>query len=241
MFKAGMIVLVAGTVAGTAGSVAAAEIDLTAAGSFGVVNGAHFFTNEDQPTGTGVFQPFVRIQRTGMEQGYNTSASSLPFDEKPGPWTRDMRLSELGTVVRDGVMYFDFRLDINESNGGSHPLLSLDKVQIYTSGIGGQNTTDVASLGVLRYDLDAGGNNSIKLNYDLGSGSGSGDMTMLVPVSYFAGADTDSFVYFYSAFGGDYPASAGFEEWSTRGPAVPAPATALLGVLAAGVYARRRR
>ena len=38
------------------------------------------------------------------------------------------------------------------------------------------------------YDLDAGGDNWIKLDYSLNSGSGSGDMVAYIPNSLFTGA-----------------------------------------------------
>ena len=66
-----------------------------------------------QPTGTGVIQPFLRIQATGVEQGYNTSGGT-PFDDKAGPWTHDLKffssatdgatttnISQLGTLRYD--------------------------------------------------------------------------------------------------------------------------------------------
>src|SRR6185295_5648331 len=34
---------------------------------------AYFTTDTTQPTGTGVFDPFLSIQRNGVEQGYNSS------------------------------------------------------------------------------------------------------------------------------------------------------------------------
>src|SRR5687767_2608172 len=43
---------------------------------------AIFTTDFTQPTGTGVFNPFLSIQATGTEQGYNTSASKGVFDTK---------------------------------------------------------------------------------------------------------------------------------------------------------------
>ena len=68
------------------------------------------------------------------------------------------------------------------------------------------------------FDLDAGGDVSVKLDARLNSGSGSGDMVLLVPDSAFAGADPNSFVYLYSKIGGQAGATAngGFEEWAVR-------------------------
>src|SRR5262245_62227558 len=74
---AGLLVLTA-----TASS-ARAEIiiDLTAYGASGSSQGAHFFQVNPQPTGTGFVDPFVRIQRTGTERGYNTEGQ-IEFDTK---------------------------------------------------------------------------------------------------------------------------------------------------------------
>ncbi|HEX8898904.1 MAG TPA: hypothetical protein VF751_09420, partial [Chthoniobacterales bacterium] len=45
---------------------------------------------QPQPTGTGVIDPFLRVQANGTEQGYNTSGGT-PFDDKAGPWTHDIQ------------------------------------------------------------------------------------------------------------------------------------------------------
>src|SRR5678815_1612538 len=56
------------------------DLDLTLAGTAGSINGAVFLTGETQSAGTGAFNAFVQIQRTGTEQGYNTDASAQ-YDE----------------------------------------------------------------------------------------------------------------------------------------------------------------
>src|SRR5947207_15526960 len=71
----------------------ATVIDLTGNNNSGTTNGAQFRWTPGQPTGTGVIEPFVRIQADGTEQGYNTSGGT-PFDEKPGTWTHDIRRSD---------------------------------------------------------------------------------------------------------------------------------------------------
>ena len=48
-------------------------VDLTTAGADGLINGAQFIQdNFEKSTGTGVFDPFVRIQNNGSEAGFNT-------------------------------------------------------------------------------------------------------------------------------------------------------------------------
>src|SRR5258708_4777312 len=74
----------------------APTVDL-ANGNSGSINGALYVWTDHQPTGTGVIVPFVRIQRKGTEQGYNTSGSPLPFDEKdPLNFTHDAKMKDLG-------------------------------------------------------------------------------------------------------------------------------------------------
>jgi hypothetical protein len=222
-----------------AGSAQGAIIDLTQPHSSGAVNGSIFESADFRPAGTGYIDSFVRVQANGVEQGYNTSGTPHPFDEKGGNFTRNLRLGDVGTVTVSGNTYYEFRLDINESNGGGKNLLSLDSVQIYTSPVGSQTTTNVSSLGALRYDLDAGGDSWIKMDYNLNSGSGQGDMAMLVPVSKFAGAAASDFVYLYSKFGVNYSADAGFEEWAVR--TIPAPGPVVVAGIGAMLMVGRRR
>ena len=61
-------------------------LDLTTAGATGTFNGPIFEQADPQPTGCGVIDDFLRIQSHGpgaaVEQGYNTDARPLQFDEK---------------------------------------------------------------------------------------------------------------------------------------------------------------
>ncbi len=224
-----------------AGPARAAVIDLTSPMSSGVINGARFETSDFRAAGTGLIDPFVRLQHNDTEQGYNTSGRPVPFDELNAlNFTHDLTLGGVGTRMFGGVNYYEFLLDINQVSSGDNGLLSLDRVQIYTSGVGSQTTATVSSLGALRYDMDAGGDNWVRLNYNLGSGSGQGDMRMLVPVADFAGDAPASFVYLYSAFGDNHRSNAGFEEWAVHTP-VPAPASALAGLVGAAAIGLRRR
>ena len=70
------------------------------------------------------------------------------------------------------------------------------------------------------YDLNAGsGGNYIKLDANLSSGSGAGDMVALIPVSAL-GTDLTQYVYLYSEFGVHNANTSGFEEWD-YGAALP--------------------
>lgn len=191
-----------------------------------------FENSNFRPAGTGVLDSFVRIQKSGTEQGYNTSGRGVPFDEKSDPnYTRDLTFGEVPTRSVGGMDYKEFILDINQINSGDNRLLSLDRVKIYTSSVGSQTTTDIASLGTLCYDLDAGGDSWIRLDYNIAAGSGEGDMRMLVPASFFGSAGAGTFIYLYSYFGTNHASNDGYEEWAILdgSAVVPLPPMALSG------------
>src|SRR3954470_8987238 len=175
---------------------AAVVVDLTTAGSKGTINDAIFQQFGPQPTGTGVLNTFLRLQNDGSEQGYNMDFRKVDLDQLNDPSTRSLLLSEIPKVTIDDVVYREFLLDINESN--NTPLLSLNDVQLF---LGVQpNPIGYANLGTPVYKMDGGGNNSVKLNYSLNSGSGSGDMLMYVSDANFDPAN-GPYVTLFSRFG----------------------------------------
>jgi hypothetical protein len=195
----------------------------------GTINGAVFQFTQPQPTGTGVIDPFLRIHGTGnqgVEQGYNTSGRPAPFDEITDPnFTRNIRFSDLQstTIALNGTEYFRILLDVNEPNG-NRSLITLTSLQLYTSATGSQTTTNVASLGTLRYNLDLGGDNSVIIDASRNRGSGSGDVYIYIPTANFAGTAPTDFVYLYAAFGdADGDAQGGFEEFALVRNITPIP------------------
>ncbi|HEX8665748.1 MAG TPA: hypothetical protein VF744_17160 [Beijerinckiaceae bacterium] len=205
----------------------AGTIDLTVAGSTGTIGGA-VFTNQQSGSGTGIFDTFVQLQHNGVEQGYNTDANAQ-FDEKSSRnFNHSILLADVPIVVGDGsngtqegVVYREFLFDANEVNGAGG-LISLDKLQIWQEEAG--NLTNFspgsgfagAHTNYLAYDLDAGGDHWVAINSGLSSGSGKGDMRVLIPDSYFINDAAHRYVTLYSEFGlqgGAYGASSGFEEW----------------------------
>ena len=231
----------------------------------GFINDAKFIWNE-APGGTGGLLPIVRMQEDSTHQeGYNTSGRPVPFSEMDttANFTRDAQLGAVPIVValdenNVATNYYEFVLDVNQSNSTNTSGISIDEIQIYTSPTASQTTTTVSSLGTLRYDLDAGGmpGNEILLDHKLLPGSGTTDMIMLVPVSNFAGASATDYIYLYSSFGastsspsgqpaGFWETNAGFEEWAFKGDSVffiPEPSNALVaGLICSLCFLRRSR
>src|SRR6267143_4581085 len=214
-------------------------------GDSGTINGAIFQFTQPQPTGTGIIQPFLRVQADPTEQGYNTSGGT-PFDDKAGPWTHNLTFADLMTtaVTINGQNYFKLLLDINEPNGAKSTI-TLDSLQFYTSAIVSQTTTNVSSLGTLRYSFSPG--DQVNMDAARNHGSGSGDMYAFIPVSAFAGTAATDFVYMYCHFGNaDFQTSGGFEEWALVVNPIPEASTIfpIIGLLAAVFstqFVRRRQ
>jgi len=186
---------------------------------------AIFQFTQPQPTGTGVIQPFLRVQASPTEQGYNTSGGT-PFDDKAGPWTHDITFSDLQStaVTVGGTLYFKILVDLNEP-GGAKSTISLENLQFYTSSQGSKTTTDLSQLGTLRYSLDtAGGDNTVLFDAARNHGSGSGDAFFYIPASAFAGTNANDFVYMYVNFGNaDNTTAGGFEEFTLVRNLAPVP------------------
>lgn len=205
----------------------ATSLDLTAGGS-GTINGGFFITSNEASTGTGVIDSFVRVQDNGVADGYNADARPVMADVNTSPtFTHDLTLSAVPVVVNPGTKigsYYEFLLDINQT--AANPLLSLDKIDIYTRSTALSSASllsDLTGSSTLRYSLDTGVDSEILLNYSLNNGSGSGDLFMYIPTSFF-GPTTD-FVYLYSMFGSKagYTENDGFEEWAVRKGDTPPP------------------
>ncbi|RWL42122.1 MAG: hypothetical protein EOR60_26630, partial [Mesorhizobium sp.] len=219
--------------------------DLTFANTVTINNA--IFSSSDVVTGagTGLLDPFVRIQNNGSEQGYNTDANAFVLDNtaKGGSqYVHSLNIADIPIQFINGVGYYRFDLDINESNTATSQNLSLDTLQIWQASAGnlsnyapgatpdqGTGAFPAADGASLIYNLDAGGDKFIGLNGELQPGSGNTtDMSFLVPVANFD--PTKPFIYLYSGFGyqaGTYQGStetapstwtadSGFEEWNRQ-------------------------
>jgi len=214
-------------------------LDLTARGSSGEINGATFRQDDTRPTGSGVIHSFLRVQGAAAhgvtQQGYNTDARPLQFDENKSPtFTHSLRLSDLPRVFTNGAFYRVLLLDINQKS--SQPFLSLDQLRVFVADAPNLTGYDAAT-GTLAghaagYDLDADGDSWVKLDYRLNSGSGSGDMLAFIPEAAFAGAGDNPFVYVYSQFGEHFAGNAGFQEWAPgHGTGVDNPTSSIRGTV----------
>lgn len=240
-------------------------VDLTVNNSGTISDGtntATFIFDKQQPTGTGVLDPFLRVQRNGTEQGYNTTvanAGQLPFEEKFGIWTHDLLFSSMQEINGS----YNFVLDIGEpvsdnTNKGQESLLSLDGLKFYVTNTPGQNSNSVdvngdanGIVGTLLWDMDAQADNFVLLNSnrDGNPGNGVSDMLLQVPTSVFAGVSGNQYIILWSRFGLQNASNSGaesfgtFEEWAQLNDPqyVPEPATlVLLGIAALGFAYRRR-
>src|SRR5258708_16328093 len=115
-------------------------VDLTTSGSAsGQIGDALFFATDQQPAGTGYIDPFLRVQASPTEQGYNTDGG-FPFDDmSPHNFQHSVLLSSLAEFNLNGTEYFKFMLDANQSGASNHTF-TLTQLPIYTSNNGAQTT-----------------------------------------------------------------------------------------------------
>ncbi len=76
------------------------DIDLRTDAATGTANGAWFVqSGADASAGTGLINAFVRVHASDNEEGYNTDARPLQFDENSSPsFTKSLLLSEVPIV-----------------------------------------------------------------------------------------------------------------------------------------------
>src|SRR5882762_1517055 len=229
-------------------SARATVVDLTASGSSGTINGALFYQTDQQPAGTGFIDPFLRVQASPTEQGYNTDGG-FPFDDmSPHNFQHSVLLSSLAEFNLNGTEYFKFMLDANQSGASNHTF-TLTQLQIYTSNNGAQTTTTFNPDGTLAFDssthlaynMNPGGGTANSV-ITTATGSGKFDAIVYVPVSDFNLSDKYVILYF------DGQGNGGFEEWTAATGVNPIPEAStffpIIGLLAAVFstqFVRRRQ
>ncbi len=193
----------------------------------------------NQASGTGLFDPFVRLQGSPTEKGYNTCSQSsgstgglcngdvTQFDTKSGSWTHPIKVNAI-PLVDCGLPDKCWELfnDINENNTAKR--ISLNVVELWfttnprLTGYVDPTGFPVASGATKQYEF----NGDILIN-DVNQGSGRGDLRYLIPTT---GLSWDANTYFvlYSKWGttpssttaqngtGNWASDGGFEEWKVR-------------------------
>jgi hypothetical protein len=180
----------------------ATVLNLTTSGAVAAApSGAIFEQTNPQAAGAGQVKTFLRLEDnwSGVEQGYNTNARSQFDDEST---SHSISLGQVPVVTVNGQNYLEFFLGVKERGWSSN--VSLDEVQIFVGSKNNlndynsnKNTLD-GSKPV--FDLDSGGNVTVKLDSKLSSHKGSWNTAFLVPEADFVGASAKSFVYLYSKF-----------------------------------------
>jgi uncharacterized repeat protein (TIGR01451 family) len=182
---------------------------------------------DNQASGTGLFDPFVRLQGSPTEKGYNTDGA-VDFDTKTGNWTHAIKVNAIPLVDCDGdgpgtATCWELFVDINDGNNAKR--ISLNEVEIWFTDdpnlVGYVDPPGFPSDATQEYDFSG----DILIN-DVNQGSGRGDLRYLVPT---AGHEWDADTYFvlYSKWGtttgttgnfgtGGYSSDGGFEEWKVR-------------------------
>src|SRR5947207_9329297 len=223
----------------------ATVVDLTTGpGANGTIGDALFFATNQQASGTGFIDPFLRVQASPTEQGYNTDGG-FPFDDKsPHNFQHSVLLSSLAEFNLNGTEYFKFMLDANQTGASNHTF-TMTQLQIYTANSGSLlpmslNSDATIALGSLVYNMNAGGTTNTVVT--TATGSGKYDAVVYVPVSLFN--LSDKFVYLYFAGQGN----GGFEEWNAATGVNPIPEAStffpIIGLLAAVFstqFVRRRQ
>jgi hypothetical protein len=158
-------------------------------------------------TGTGVFDPFLRVQSNGSEHGYNTDVKKPEFDTKAGVWTHGITLSQIPLAYGGpNDMYYgrEFLIDINET-ANDPTIVVKDYVFWLTSNpaIDGYaptgsgpakkwSSTNYEPVWVGEIDWDFVNNTPLDreliMDYSVAAGSGKGDYRVLIPDSYFMDA-----------------------------------------------------
>jgi hypothetical protein len=221
-------------------------IDLRTSGTSGGENGALFY--QGGTTVTGTMDPFLQLQSSPTEQGFNTdyrSGGLAPMSATSDPGlTHSIQLGSLQTVNQGGVDYFAFSLNISDPTASQYKYLSLDRLQFYVADTGSiSSLSDLGANGLLKWDMDAIQNTTIYMDGGaLSQNNGTDDLQLLIPTSAFAGVDPSRYLYLYSQLGatssmGTDTGTGVSEQWSAlTTTTAPAPEPTTLWLLAAGLF-----
>lgn len=120
----------------------------------GVINGGTYTRMTQQPTGTGVIDPFVRVGMQGgagedVVHGYNTTVNGVLNNSNEDNWNHAVRIGDMQIQTVGGSSFFRYMLDINQINSTGGSFLALDEVQIFISSAPDQSVTSFNPDGLL--------------------------------------------------------------------------------------------
>ena len=167
-----------------------------------------FFCDADiRPTGTGYFDPFLRVQKDGTNgnpkddttlgytSGFNTDADFK--DPDPGvsgandmdpSWTSALPVGDISMTNKvpsgawggGGTDYALFTVDINQTAAEGSNLLTLNQLLLYNCGTADYTSLSQCSGGSAFFNLFGNTGDFINFDYTLHTGSGSGDVDVYI-------------------------------------------------------------
>jgi hypothetical protein len=187
-------------------------------------------------SGTGQVRPFLKTSTNDTElTAFNTSSDSKPSTVTTNDFTRDLPLSWVPTVLIGGLVYREIRLDLNEPLNGTDDLLSLDRFELWISSEDsipslGNNLPNFGVVGdeALVYQFPTNVTTWMRMDANLSSGSGGGDVFFYIPETAFGtagaqcpydGATTlgcGKFLTLIVRFGDEITQEGTFEEFGVR-------------------------
>ena len=180
----------------------------------GVINGTLFRRPESTDalgSGSGVFRDLYKNQAGGngtTEQGYNRNG--VMDAAVPGGFDPFIKVGDLLTD-QTGLFYV-FVVDVNDEKNAKR-FISLDKFELIVEdnadglGFGSDPASlpgteaSLGDLGTTVYNMDAGEDSTVFLDYSTSKGSGTFDLFVFIPKSNFAGMDSEAYVYLFTEFG----------------------------------------